>query len=92
MAVLGTHMHFRIADQEKLLVEQAAKLVGLKPNTYARRRLLEAVEKDLETLSNEQKLFLDEETWDQLVAIIEKPYEENRKLKRAAARHKKMVK
>lgn len=86
---LSDHMHFRIAPQEKLLVEQAAEVMGLKPNIYARQRLIEAAERDL----NEQRLVLNEEAWNQLIAIIEvPPLKENKKLKRAASRHKKMVK
>lgn len=91
-SALSDHMHFRIAPQEKLLVEQAAEVMGLKPNTYARQRLIEAAERDLEALMHEQRLVLSEEAWNQLVAIMEAPtVQENKKLTRAALRHKKMV-
>lgn len=89
---LTAHMHFRIAPQEKLLVEQAAEVMGLKPNTYARQRLMEAAERDLNALMLEQRLVLHEEAWDQLIAIMEAPpLIENNKLTRAALRHKKAV-
>jgi uncharacterized protein (DUF1778 family) len=91
-SALTDHMHFRIAPQEKLLVEQAAEVVGLKPNTYARQRLIEAAERDLEALLSEHRLILDEESWNQLVAIMGEPFCENKKLKRAASSHKKVVK
>lgn len=92
MGSLNSHMHFRIAAQEKQLVEQAAECLGMKPNTYARQRLIEAAERDIEVLSREQKLFLDEAAWNQLMAIMEQPCIENSHLRRAATRHKQMVK
>ena len=88
---LTNHMHFRIAPQEKLLVEQAAEVLGLKPNTYARQRLIEAAERDLESLMNESRLILNDEAWNQLITIMEQPYRKNKKLTRAASRHKKAV-
>lgn len=88
---LCSHIHFRIAPQEKLILEQAAELVGLKPNTYARQRLIEAAERDLETLRQEQSLLLGEDAWNQLLDIMDKPSYENKKLLRAAARHNKLV-
>jgi uncharacterized protein (DUF1778 family) len=91
MFALTNHIHFRIAPQEKLLVEQAAEIVGLKPMTYARQRLIEAAERDLEALMHESKVILDEKAWDQLIAVMNEPFRENKKLSRAASRHKKAV-
>lgn len=88
---LTSHMHFRIAPQEKLLVEQAAEVLGLKPNTYARQRLIEAAERDLESLMNESRLILNDEAWNQLITIMGQRYRKNKKLTRAASRHKKAV-
>lgn len=91
-SALTNHMHFRIAPQEKLLVEQAAEVMKLKPNTYARQRLIEAAERDLEALMHEQRLALNEEAWNQLIEIMEAPpLHKNKKLTRAALRHKKAV-
>lgn len=88
---LASHMHFRIAPEEKLLVEQAASVVGLKPNTYARQRLLEAANKDIEALRREQQLILDPDEWEALVRLLEQPHELNDKLLTAAKMYKKMV-
>ncbi len=80
---MDSHLNFRMSSHDKKIVEAAAKLKGLKPNTYARQKLLEAAEKDITELSQLNTLVLSENDWKYFLEIMEAPIEINLNLKKA---------
>lgn len=89
---LDTHMNFRMSSADKHFIEMAAQLKGLKPNTYVRKTLLEAAEKDLVMLNNQSNLLLDDAEWQSFLSIMEAPIIINPKLKKAFKEIKKLPK
>jgi uncharacterized protein (DUF1778 family) len=84
---MNSNLNFRLSSQDKLLIEHAAILAGLKSNTYA--RLLEAAERDIEELSNRNTLILNSDEWEQFTQILKALVKVNKHLKRAVAKFRK---
>lgn len=80
---MDSHLNFRMSSQDKRIIETAAKLKGLKPNTYARQKILEAAEKDIAEMSHLNTLILNSSDWEQFIAIMEAPIQINQNLKAA---------
>lgn len=80
---MDSHLNFRMSSHDKRIVETAAKLRGLKPNTYARQKLLEAAEKDISELNQQNTLILSEGDWKFFLETMEAPIEINLNLKKA---------
>lgn len=78
-----SHMNFRMSSQDKKIIEMAAKLKGLKPNTYARQKLLEMAEKDIAESSQINTFLLSHKDWAKFTEIMEQPVQINRHLKSA---------
>lgn len=78
-----SHMNFRMSSKDKKIIEAAAKLKGLKPNTYARQKLLEVAEKDIAEMSRINSITLNQNEWAQFVKIMEEPIKINKNLKDA---------
>jgi uncharacterized protein (DUF1778 family) len=86
---MDNHMHFRMSSNDKQLIEEAAKLKGIKPNAYARQCLIAAAERDLAELSQQNRIVLNEEDWDVFMHMLQAPVAENKNLKRAMSSYKK---
>ena len=82
---LDSHMNFRMQAADKLLIEAAAALLGLRPQTYARQKLLEIAKKDIAEMSLSNTLLLDNKSWDEFMAIMEAPVRVNENLKSAVS-------
>lgn len=80
---MDTHMHFRLSEKDKKVIEAAAKIKGLKPNTYARQRLVEVAEKDLSEMNSLNTVILNENEWDKFMYLMDAPFEENKHLRKA---------
>lgn len=89
---MNTHMNFRMSAQDKKIIETAAKLKGLKPNTYARQRLLEVAEKDIAEKTQLNTLILSDKDWEQFMAIMGAPVRINKNLKEAISDFNKLIK
>lgn len=89
---MNTHMNFRMSTQDKEIIETAAKLKGLKPNTYARQKLLESAEKDIAEMNLLNTLVLSDKDWQKFIAIMEDPVQTNENLKSAIAQFNKIKK
>jgi uncharacterized protein (DUF1778 family) len=72
-----------MSSKDKKIIEAAAKLKGLKPNTYARQKLLEVAEKDIAEMSRINSITLNQNEWAQFVKIMEEPIKINKNLKDA---------
>lgn len=88
---MDSHLNFRMSSHDKRMIETAAKLKGLKPNTYARQKLLEAAEKDIAELSQLNTLTLNPTDWDHFLAIMEAPVQINPNLKKAVKNYHKSI-
>lgn len=86
--VMDSQFNFRMSTDDRQLIEGAARFLGLKPNTYARKRLREAAHKDLEEALERRHLVLSEKEWDHFMAIIEAPIPHLPKLEAASRRFK----
>lgn len=82
---LDSHMNFRMQAADKALIEAAASLLGLRPQTYARQKLLEIAKKDIAEMSLSNTLVLDTESWNEFMAIMEAPVQVNKNLKSAVS-------
>lgn len=80
---MDSHLNFRMSSHDKKIIEMAAKLKGLRPNTYARQKLLEAAEKDIAAMSQLNTLILTQNDWKVFLDIMEAPVQVNKKLKKA---------
>jgi uncharacterized protein (DUF1778 family) len=80
---MDSHLNFRMSSHDKKMIETAAKLKGLKPNTYARQKLLEAAEKDIVEMSHLNTLVLNETDWEHFLAMMEAPIKMNPHLRKA---------
>lgn len=80
---LDTHLNFRMSSEDKSYIEMAAQFKGLKPNTYARKRLLEAAKRDIEEMNQQNRLKLSEEDWEAFLEVMEAPVQLNTHLKKA---------
>lgn len=80
---MNSHMNFRLSIQDKKMIEMAAKLKGLKPNTYARQKLLESAEKDISETNQLNPLVLNSKDWEQFMKIMDAPVTINKNLKKA---------
>lgn len=89
---MDNHLNFRMSSYDKGIIQMAAKLKGLKPNTYARQKLVEIAEKDIIEMSPLNTLILSKEDWDFFVDIMEAPIEINEKLKNAIKDYKQNFK
>lgn len=89
---MDTHMNFRMFAADKSIIEAAANLKGLKPQTYARQRLVEIAKKDVAEMSLSNTLVLDQKGWEQFIAIMDAPISMNKKLKAAVAEFNKTMK
>jgi len=87
---MDSHMNFRMSLHDKRLIETAAKFKGLKPNTYARQRLLAIAENDIAEMNQSNRLILSEQDWEQFMTIMEAPIEQNTNLKKAIKNFNKM--
>lgn len=86
---MDNHLNFRMSSHDKRMIETAAKLKGLKPNTYARQKLLEAAERDIVEMSQLNTLTLNQEDWECFLAIMEMPVKINPHLKKAVKKFQK---
>ncbi len=86
---MDSHLNFRMSSHDKKIIEIAAKLKGLKPNTYVRQKLLEAAEKDIAELSQLNTLILNQADWEFFVSVMETPVLLNPNLKNAVKNYKK---
>jgi uncharacterized protein (DUF1778 family) len=89
---MDTHMNFRMLSTDKEIIETAASLKGLKPQTYARQKLLESAKKDIAEMNLSNTIVLDSESWEQFMAIMEAPVHINTNLKAAVAKFNKTMK
>lgn len=87
-----SHMNFRMSSQDKRIIETAAKLKGLKPNTYARQKLLEVAEKDIAEMQQINMLALNPIEWKKFIEVMESPVKINKNLKNAIAEFNKIKK
>ena len=87
-----SHMNFRMSSKDKKIIETAAKLKGLRPNTYARQKLLEMAEKDIAEMHQINTLALNQTEWAKFMAIMESPVKINKNLKNAISEFNKMKK
>lgn len=78
---MNSHLNLRMSNYDKKIVESAAKIKGLKPQTYSRQTLLEAAKKDIESQSY---LTLNERDWDFLLEMLDAPIDTNIALRKAA--------
>lgn len=85
---MDSHMNFRMSSRDKKTVETAARLKGLKPNTYARQKLLENAERDISEAYQFNTLVLSDSDWERFLAVMEAPIQENENLKRAVNSYK----
>ena len=81
--LMDSHMNFRMSSNDKKIIETAAQLKGLKPQTYARQKLLEIAEKDIAEMNQLNTLTLSHNDWEQFIAIMEAPVQINKNLKNA---------
>jgi len=87
---MDSNMNFRMSSLDKETVEKAALLKGLKPNTYARLKLVEMAERDIAELGQVNRLTLNDSQWDQFMTIMEAPLTKpNKNLKKAIQDFKK---
>lgn len=89
---MDSHMNFRMLADDKAIIEAAAYLKGLKPQTYARQKLVESAKKDIAEMSHSNTLILDSEGWEQFIAIMDAPIHVNKNLKAAVADFNKVMK
>lgn len=87
---MDSHLNFRMSSHDKKIIETAAKLKGLKSNTYARQKLLEAAEKDIAEMKQQGTLILDKKSWDHFLSVMEAPVRVNKHLKKAVQDFRKM--
>jgi uncharacterized protein (DUF1778 family) len=87
---MNEHMNFRMSSHDKMTIETAAKLKGLKPQTYARQRLLEIAEKEIAETHPAHLLVLSDEDWKQFMAIMEAPVQINENLRKAIMSFKEL--
>ncbi len=80
---MDSHLNFRMSSRDKKMIETAAKFKGLKPNTYARQKLLEAAEKDIVEMSQLNTLILNPTDWEYFLTVMEAPVQINQNLKKA---------
>lgn len=80
---MEANMNFRMFSGDKALIDAAAYLAGLRPQTYARQKLLEIAKKDIAEMSPSNTLILNHEDWHQFMAIMEAPISINENLKEA---------
>lgn len=80
---MDSNLNFRMSSHDKQIIETAARLNGLKPNTYARQKLLEVAQKDISKLSKLNTLVTSETDWEFFIAIMEAPIIINQRLKKA---------
>lgn len=88
---MDSHMNFRMLAADKALIEAAASLLGMKPQTYARQKLLEIAKKDIAEMSLSNTLVLDKDGWEQFTALMEAPIEVNKNLKEAIGQFKNVM-
>jgi uncharacterized protein (DUF1778 family) len=80
---MDAHMNFRLFSHDKALIDAAASLAGLRPQTYARQKLLEIAQKDITEMSLSNSVVLQAEDWQHFIAIMEAPVKINENLKEA---------
>jgi uncharacterized protein (DUF1778 family) len=78
--------------RDKKIIETAAKLKDLKPNTYAPQKLLEVAEKDIAEMSQINTLILNNSEWEKFIEIMEAPIKINKNLKKAITKFNKVNK
>lgn len=86
---MDNHINFRMSSQDKRTIEMAAKLKGLKSNTYARQKLLEAAEKDIAETNQLNVLVLNQADWEIFLEIMNAPVRINKNLKKAVKNFQK---
>lgn len=89
---MDAHMNFRLFSHDKALIDAAASLAGLRPQTYARQKLLEIAQKEIAEMSLSNTVILKAEDWQRFVDIMEAPVSENKNLKEAVNHFNKEVK
>src|SRR5690242_16804832 len=80
---LDTHLNFRMSSEDKQYIEMAAQFKGLRPNTYARKRLLEAAKRDIEEMNQQKPLKLTDAEWEAFLDVMKAPIKVNANLKKA---------
>lgn len=80
---LDSHMNFRMSSRDKKIIETAAKLKGLKSQTYVRQKLIESAEKDIAAMNQINALILSEQDWQQFIYIMDAPIRINENLRNA---------
>ena len=89
MQSMDSHFNFRMSGEDKKLVEIASKLMGLRSNTYARQKLVEAAKHDIERMNRFNSLTLNESDWDQFMRVMESPVKTNQNLKKAVSDYRR---
>lgn len=80
---LDTHINFRISTHDKNVIETAARLKGVKFNTYARQKLLSIAEQEIIEMNKSNTIFLNESEWHQFMELMDAPIHINKNLKKA---------
>lgn len=89
MQSMDSHFNFRMSGEDKRLIEMASKLMGLRSNTYARQKLIEAAKHDIEQMNQFNSLTLSESDWDMFMQVMESPVKINKNLKKAVSDYRK---
>lgn len=86
---MDRHFNFRMSSKDKKIIEMAAKLSGLKPQTYARQKLIEAAEKDIKDKDIFGSITVNQEDWDFLLELMKSPVQANPHFKKALQDYRK---
>ena len=78
-------LDFRIEERTKKAIEQAASLCGQTLSHFAKATL---ADRAAEVIQRHRVTLLTDEEWDRFMRIVDSDAEPNRKLKRAAKRHR----
>lgn len=89
---MDSHMNFRMSSKDKKTIEIAAMIQGLKPNTYARKKLLEIAEKEICEMNQLNTLVLNDQDWNRFIDVMEAPIKINKPLKKAIADFNRLTK
>lgn len=86
---MNSHLNIRMSAEDKKTIETAAKLKGLKLNTYVCKKILEAAEKDIAEMNQLNTLSSNEGDWQQFLDMMEVPDQLNKDLKKSVKRFRK---
>lgn len=90
MTNLNSHLNFRMSSHDKKLIEVAATLNGMKPQTYARQKILEAAEKDIIEKEHLNSIVMSNQDWECFMDVMKAPVIINKNLKNAVKKFKQL--